>query len=80
MDYFDFIAIMLYAIQRDMIGCSVIDVINSIDNERMELSRVDYLGVVVEDALRDHYLYAVSYCVYNKYLEDKRFYQGLLPF
>lgn len=80
MDYFDFIAIMLYAIQRGLENHAIVDVLASIDNERMELTRSDYLSIIVEDAIRDHYLHCESYGIYDKYLEDERFCQGLLPF
>lgn len=41
MDKFCFVSIMLFAIQRDMINCSIIDVTNEIDHERDILSRCD---------------------------------------
>lgn len=34
MDRFYFIAIMLFAMQRNMVNCSIVDVINEIDRER----------------------------------------------
>lgn len=43
MDKFCLVAIMLFVIQRDMLDCSIVDVINAIDHERDILSRADFL-------------------------------------
>ena len=40
MDKFCLVAIMLFAIQRDMTNCSIVDVIDAIDRERDILSRL----------------------------------------
>lgn len=80
MDYFNLVAIMLFSIQFDMVDDSIIDVINAIDINRDTLSREDYLACVVTDAIRDHDIHGVSYGIYDKYLEDERFVEGVLPF
>ena len=43
MDRFCLVAIMLFAMQRDMVDYSVTDVINAIDRERGIIPRTDYL-------------------------------------
>lgn len=80
MDKFCLVAIMLFAIQRDMINCSIIDVINEIDHERDILSRADYLELVFSDALREHDIYNVSFGVYDKYFDNRQFVERVLPF
>lgn len=80
MDNFNLIAIMLFSIQFGMEDDSIVDVINAIDINRGDLSRTDYLACVVTDAIRDHDIYNVSYGIYDKYLDDERFVQGVLPF
>lgn len=50
MDRFCFIAIMLFAMQRNMVNCSIVDVINEIDSERDILSRADLLEFEFSDA------------------------------
>lgn len=80
MDKFCFTAIMLFAIQRDMVDYPIIDVINAIDRERDILSRADFLELVFSDALREHDIYNVSFGVYDKYFDNRQFVERVLPF
>ena len=80
MDKFCLIAIMLFAIQRDMVDCSFVDVINAIDSERGILSRADYLELVFSDALYDYNIHDVSFGVYDKYLDNHQLVERVLPF
>ena len=80
MDKFCFVAIMLFAIQRDMVDYSITDVIDAIDRERDILSRADYLELVFSDAMREHLIYNVSFGIYDKYLDNRQFYERVLPF
>ena len=80
MDKFCFIAIMLFAIQRDMVDYPIIDVINAIDRERDVLSRADFLELVFSDALSEHDIYNVSFGVYDKYFDNRQFVERVLPF
>ena len=80
MDKFCLAAIMLFAIQRDMVDCSFVDVINAIDRERGILSRADYLELVFSDAMCEHDVYNVSFGVYDKYFENRQFVNRVLPF
>lgn len=68
MDRFCLVAIMLFAIQRDMVDYSVVDVIKFIDKERGIMSRIDFLKIVFEDAVYEYNVYDVSYGIYDKYL------------
>lgn len=68
MDKFCLVSIMLFAIQRDMVDCSVVDVIKFIDKERGIMSRIDFLKIVFEDAVYEYNVYGVSYGIYDKYL------------
>lgn len=80
MDKFCLVAIMLFAIQRDMVDCSVVDVINAIDRARGIMSRVDFLELVFSDALYDYNIHDVSFGVYDKYLDNQQFVERVLPF
>lgn len=80
MDKFCLVAIMLFAIQRDMVDNSVVDVISAIDRERGIMSRVDYLELVFSDALSEHDVYNVSFGVYDKYFDNPQFVERVLPF
>lgn len=80
MDKFCLVAIMLFAIQRDMVDYPIIDVINAIDRERDILSRAGYLELVFSDALREHDIYNVSFGVYDKYFDNRQFVERVLPF
>ena len=68
MDKFCLVAIMLFAIQRDIIDYSVVDVIKLIDKERGIISRIDFLKTVFEDAVYEYNVYNVSFGIYDKYL------------
>lgn len=80
MDKFCLVAITLFAIQRDMVNCSIIDVINEIDRERDILSRADFLELVFSDAMCEHNIYNVSFGVYDKYFDNRQFVERVLPF
>lgn len=68
MDKFCLVAIMLFAMQRDMVDCSVECVIKCIDKYRGTMSRVDYLELVFEDAIYEYNVHDVSFGIYDKYL------------
>ena len=80
MDKFCLVAIMLFAIQRDMVDYTIIDVIKCIDKYRGIMSRVDYLELVFSDALYDYNIHDVSFGVYDKYLDNRQFVERVLPF
>lgn len=80
MDKFCLVAIMLFAIQHDMVDDSIIDVINAIDRVRGIIPRVDYLELVVSDALYDYTIHDVSFGIYDKYLDNQQFVERVLPF
>lgn len=80
MDKFCLIAIMLFAIQHDMVDNSVVDVINAIDRERGIIPRTDYLELVFSDAIYEHDVYNVSFGVYDKHFDNRQFVERVLPF
>ena len=80
MDKFCLVAIMLFAMQRDMVDCSVVDVINEIDRERDILSRADLLELEFADAMCKHDVYNVSFGIYDKYFDNRQFVERVLPF
>ena len=80
MDRFCLVSIMLFAMQRDMVDCSVDFVIKCIDKYRGIIPRTDYLELVFSDALREHDIYNVSFGVYDKYFDNRRFVDRVLPF
>ena len=80
MDKFCLVAIMLFAIQRDIVDYSITDVISAIDRARGIMSRVDYLELVFSDALGEHDVYNVSFGVYDKYFDNRQFVERVLPF
>ena len=79
MDKFCLVAIMLFAIQRDMINCSIIDVINEIDRERDILSRADLLELEFADAMYKHLIHDVSFGAYDKYFDNEQFRERVSP-
>lgn len=79
MDKFCLVAIMLFAMQHYMIGCSVIDVIDVIDREREGMSRVDYLELCFSNALDEHISRNVSFGVYDKYFDNQQFLERIWP-
>lgn len=79
MDRFCFVAIMLFAIQRNMINCSIVDVINEIDHERDILSRADLLEFEFSDAMYKHNMHDVSFGTYNKCFDNKQFLERMWP-
>lgn len=80
MDKFCLVAIMLFAIQHDMVDDSVIDVINAIDRVRGIIPRTDYLELVFSDAIYEHDVYNVSFGVYDKHFDNRQFVERVLPF
>ena len=80
MDKFCFVAIMLFAIQRDMVDYSVIDVIDAIDRARGNMSRADFLELVFSGALYEYTIHDVSFGIYDKYLDNRQFVERVLPF
>lgn len=68
MDRFCLVAIMLFAIQHDMVDDSIVDVIKLIDRERGIMSRIDFLKIVFEDAVYEYNIHDVSFGIYDKYL------------
>ena len=80
MDKFCLVAIMLFAIQRDMVDCSIVDVINAIDRERGIIPRTDYLELVFSDAIYEYDVYNVSFGIYDKYFDNRQFVERVLPF
>ena len=80
MDKFCLAAIMLFAIQHDMVDYSIVDVIDAIDRARGIIPRTDYLELVFSDALYDYNIHDVSFGVYDKYLDNRQFVERVLPF
>ena len=80
MDKFCLVAIMLFAIRRDMVNCSIVDVINEIDRERDILSRADLLELEFADAMYKHLIHDVSFGVYDKYFDNEQFRERVSPF
>ena len=80
MDKFCLISIMLFAIQRDMVDYSVVDVINAIDSERGIIPRADFLELVFSDAFNEHILHNVSFGLYDKHFDNQQFVERVLPF
>ena len=80
MDKFYLAAIMLFAMQRDMVDYSIVDVINAIDRARGIIPRNDYLELVFSDALYDYNVHGVSFGIYDKYLDNHQLVERVLPF
>ena len=80
MDKFCLVSIMLFAIQHDMVDNSIVDVINAIDRERGIIPRTDYLELVFSDAIYEHDVYNVSFGIYDKYFDNRKFVERVLPF
>ena len=80
MDKFCLVAIMLFAMQRDMVDYSIVDVIDAIDRARGIIPRTDYLELVFSDALDEHIINDVSFGVYDKYFDNRQFVERVLPF
>lgn len=78
MDKFEFVALMLFAIQRNVRNYSVVKVLELLDNERLAISvyitRSDYLESIFCQCYIAH-LHGVSYGKYDKYFDsdDERF-------
>ena len=80
MDKFCLAAIMLFAIQHDMVDNSIVDVINEIDRVRGVIPRTDYLELVFSDAIYEHDVYNISFGRYDKYFDNRQFVERVLPF
>ena len=80
MDKFCLVAIMLFAMQRDMVDYSITDVIDAIDRARGIIPRTDYLELVFSDALDEHVVNDVSFGMYDKYFDNRQFVERVLPF
>ena len=80
MDKFCLVAIMLFAIQHDMVDCSVVDVINAIDRVRGIIPRTDYLELVFSDVMCEHDIHNVSFGVYDKYFDNQQFLERVWSF
>ena len=80
MDKFCLVSIMLFAIQRNMVNHSIVDVINEIDRERGILKRADYLELVFSDAFARYVVGVASFGTYEKYFYDQQFVERVLPF
>ena len=80
MDRFCLVAIMLFAMQRDMVDYSVECVIKCIDKYRGTMSRVNYLELIYSDALYENTIHDVSFGVYDKYFDNQQFIERVLPF
>ena len=80
MDKFCLVSIMLFAMQRDMVDYSIVDVINAIDRARGIIPRTDYLELVFSDAMCEHDVYNVSFGIYDKYFDNRQFVERVLPF
>ena len=68
MDKFCLVSIILFAMQRDMVNYSVVDVIKLIDKERDTMPRIDFLKIAFEDAVYEYNVHDVSFGIYDKYL------------
>lgn len=68
MDKFCLVSIILFAMQRDMVNYSVVDVVKLIDKERGTMPRIDFLKIVFEDAVYEYNVHDVSFGIYDKYL------------
>ena len=79
MDKFCFVAIMLFAIQRDIINRPIVDVINYIDCERDILPRANFLEFEFADAMYKHTMYDVSFGIYDKYFDNQQFLERIRP-
>ena len=80
MDKFCLVSIMLFAMQRDMVDYSIVDVIDAIDRIRGIIPRTDYLELVFSDAIYEHDVYNVSFGVYDKHFDNQQFVERVLPF
>ena len=80
MDKFCLVAIMMFAIQRNMVDHPIVDVINEIDSERGILKRSDYLELVFSDALARYVVGMASFGIYDKYFDNRQFVERVLPF
>ena len=79
MDKFCLVAIMLFAIQRDMVDYSIVDVIKHIDRKRGVISRTDYLELVFSGAMYAHLIHGKSFGVYDKYFDNRQFIERVMP-
>ena len=80
MDKFCLVSIMLFAIQRNMVNCPIVDVINEIDRERDILPRADFLEFEFADAMYKNLIHDVSFGIYDKYFNNLQFLERIWPF
>ena len=79
MDRFCLVTIMLFAMQRNIVNCSIVDVINEIDRERDILLRADFLELEFADARYKHLMHDVSFGIYDKYFDNQQFLERIWP-
>ena len=79
MDRFCLVAIMIFAMQHNMVNYSIVDVINEIDREREGMSRVDYLELEFANANWKHNAHDVSFGIYDKYFDNQQFLEKIWP-
>lgn len=79
MDRFCLVAIMLFAMQRNIVNCSIVDVINEIDRERDILPRADFLELEFANAMYKHLIHNESFGIYNKYFDNQQFVERIWP-
>lgn len=79
MDKFCLVAIMLFAIQRKMVNCTIVDVIDAIDRERDILSRADFLELEFACAAWKHSVHDVSFGTHDKYFDNQQFLERVWP-
>lgn len=61
------VSIMLFAMQHNMVNCSIVDVIKLIDKERGIISRIDFLKIVFEDAVYEYIVECPNTIRYSEY-------------
>nr|DAT77418.1 MAG TPA: hypothetical protein [Caudoviricetes sp.] len=66
MDKFCLVAMMLFAMQRNMVDYPIVDIINVIDRERDILTRAGFLEIEFVNAMYKHIIHDVSFGVYDK--------------
>lgn len=80
MDKFCLVAMMLFAMQRNMVDYPIVDIINAIDRERDILTRAAFLELEFVNAMYKCLIYDESFGVYDKYFDNKQFRERVLPF
>lgn len=80
MDKFCLVAMMLFAMQRNMVDYPIVDVINAIDRERDILTRAGFLELEFVDAMYKYLIYDESFGVYDKYFDNEQFRERVSQF